>query len=193
MYDQVIISADMLTVIENNNIQKFKEYFIWILIPLCTLFSITIFKHIDSPLKYLLILFFLLLIGYYKFVCLRISTQNKKNSNKKLSVSRAKIEYFDGMHTYLIPIAGIVSIEDRSIYYDFQGPHERGWDHIFAIKLRENCRIVRISVSKEIYLTGQDIPEIQIFNLVLKHSDYENVLNYIFQMHQATIASENAF
>lgn len=184
MYDRVIISADALTVNASDNIQKFKDNFVWFLIPLCVVFSIIVFKHIDSPLKYLLITLFVAVIIYYKFVYLRFNGQNNKGNNQKLFVSSSKIEYYNGMHSYLIPIVGIASIEDRSRYHDFQGRNERGWNHTFVIKLRDNCSVLRISASQEKQLTKKDTPEIQVFNLVLKHSDYEKVLNYILRILQ---------
>ena len=182
MYDRVKISADALTVTASNSIQRFKEYFVWILILLCSLFSVVILKNIDSQLKYFIILPFPALIAYYKFVYLRLSKLNSDDNAQKLSVSASRIDYFNGMYTYIIPLTGVAEIEDHARYHDFQGRNERGWNHTFTIKLRDDCSVLRVSASNEAGLTSHDISEIQVFNLVLKHSDYEAVLRYILKL-----------
>ena len=178
MYDQVAIVKNALTVKSGNSIQKFKAYFIWILTLFGTLFSITICRHIDSPLKYLSIPIFIALIAYYKFVYLKLNS----DSALKLYVSESEIKYYDGICTYIIPVTGIKMIEDRSKYHDFQGKNEHGWNHTFAIQLRADCSVLRTDSSKEVHLTEEIIPELQVFNLVLKHSDYEDVLEYILRL-----------
>lgn len=179
MYDRVTISESTLTVETGKGKRTVEEYALWLLIPLCTVFAVTVFRHVDSPIKYLIILFLIGMIPYYKFVYLKYSKPVHRSSAPKFSVTGSKIEYFNGMHTYVIPVTGIASIEDRSRYHDFRGSNERGWNHLFVIKLQEDCNVLRISSSSENYLKGKNLREIPVFDLVLKHPDYEKVLNFL--------------
>lgn len=181
MHDRVTISAGTLTVEAGKGKLKFEDCFLWVLIPLCAVFSVTVYRHVDSPVKYLLILFLLAVIPYYKFVYLKFSRPAQGDSARKLSVSGSKLSYFNGMYTYVIPLSGIAAIEDRSRFHDFRGRNEKGWSHLFVIRLRDDCNVLRLSSSAETCLKGKAVSQVSVHSLVLKHEDYEKVLAFLHQ------------
>ena len=91
-------------------------------------------------------------------------------------ISYSQVECRLRGHTYIIPVGAIAEIEDRSFYNVQQGNMLEYWHHEFAIKLKRDCSISRISLEEEISLAGGDVSEVVVDNLSLNHDDYKKVI-----------------
>ena len=173
MKDELIISADALFVNESKAFRASMKYLFWIFIPLCCAFSVLMFNH--DFFKYMFYTPFLYIILYYKTVYSEID----KNGPQKLLISASQIKCTHLEYTYLIPVGGVSRIEDRSKYRDPEGGSSGYWHHEFAIKLKRDCRISRISLEEKVLLAGGDVSEVVVDNLSLSHDDYKKMLEYL--------------
>lgn len=175
MFDYITVASDAIIVTSNKFILKLKKLIFWTLIAFCSCTMIVIINRLNMRHKYLLVILFAAILAYYKLVYLKLNV-----IEKKLCVSARQIEYYDGTQANVIPIADIIAIEDLSKYYDFQGHNERQWHHAFVIRFRKNCQTLDIA-GKQSFLCNDELSEIVVNNLLLKHEDYEFLLQQVYK------------
>lgn len=179
LYDKLEITKNEMIVFANSFVEKFRKYSFYPVIIFCIFLSFMIIKYDNTGIfKYLIIPFSILII-----ICLKYHIKQHEHLLKtcKFKVDKNSISFYSESILIEIFIKQIISIEDKSFYYDFNG--SGGWHHTFTMKISNGKDFIdninRKALLAYKYLEDDDIVELQIDSLNLKHEDYLKLIEYI--------------
>ena len=182
-YDNLKITENELLVYANIFIEKFRKYSLYPIIIFCTFLSYMTIKYANIViLKYIIIPFSILFI-----ICLKynIKINGHLIETYKFKVDKKSISFYSENLLIEILIKQIISIEDKSFYYDFRGSgsYNKGWHHTFNMKISNGKEFINNIDKKALlaykYLEEDDVVELQIGSFNLKHKEYLKLIEYI--------------
>lgn len=183
LYDKLQITQNEMIVFANNFVEKFRKSLFYPVIIFCVFLSFMIIKYDNTGIfKYLIIPFSILVI-----ICLKHHIKQHEHLLKtyKLKVDKNSVSFYSESKLIEIFIKQIISIEDKSFYYDFNGngPYNKGWHHTFKMKISNGKEFINNIKGKALlvckYLEDDNTVELQIDTLNLKHEDYLKLIEYI--------------
>lgn len=184
LWDTLHIEQHKINVVRNTDIGKIQKIFLYIIPLVCTAICCVIVMNVDAVWKYLTVpgcvLFFLM----YKFYYL----PSQEFDDVLLSVQQDKLIYVNPDAKYIIPMLSIEKIKDESVYFDFRGRGNRGWEHSIVIEIKKSCSITKITSNGEetiIHRSDSKPMSIAITYLQLEHNDHEKLYAHL----QQTIAT----
>lgn len=165
-YDQLLINDNEVVVNKSQALSLFKKWLTLLVAFMCGIFSFVCITQTTSPFRFLAIPVFALFLIYYAFGYAKIGT---KENRLILKVSRNTLEYC-GFGACIIKTENIVSVEDKSYYYDFNGngPANKGWDHKILIT----------------YTNVDNLQKTLTIEHCLKHQNHETLLKRIDEFGQ---------
>lgn len=160
-YDQLLINGNEVIVNKSQVLSLFKKWLTLFVALLCGIFSTVLITTTDTPFRFLSIPVSLLFVVYYALVYAKIGT---KENLLVLKVDKNVLEYC-GFGACVIKTENIVSVEDKSYYYDFNGngPANKGWDHKILIT----------------YTNVDNSQKTLTIEHCLKHHNHEMLLTYV--------------
>lgn len=183
LYDKLQINQKEMIVFANNFVEKFRKSLFYPVIVFCIFACFMTIKYDNTGiLKYLIIPFSIFYIICFKY---HIKQHEYLLKTYKFKVDTNSISFYSESKLIEISIKQIISIEDKSFYYDFggNGPYNKGWHHSFMIEISNGKEFVDYIDGEALlvykYLEDDNIVELQIDNLNLKHEDYLKLIEYI--------------
>lgn len=180
LWDTLYISQHKADVVRNTVLVKIQNAFLYIIPLICTIICSTIIMNVDALWTYLTIPACMFFWGMYKFYYL----PSQRSDDILLSVQQNRIIYVEPEAKYIIPIPSAEEIRDESVYFDFRGRGNSGWDHKIVIKIKESCSIIKITSSGEetlIHSTASHPLSIALTYIQLEHNDHEKLYMYLQQ------------
>lgn len=183
LYDKLQITQNEMIVFANNFVEKFRKSLFYPMIIFCAFLSFMIIKYDNTGIfKYLIIPFSILFI-----ICLKYHIKQHEHLLKtyKFKVDNNSVSFYSESKLIEIFIKQIISIEDKSFYYDFNGsgPYNKGWHHSFKMKISNGKEFIDNIKGKALlvykYLEDDNTVELQIDTLNLKHEDYLKLIDRI--------------
>lgn len=180
LWDTLHLEQQKIIVVRNTEIAKIQKIFLYIIPLVCTAICCVIIINVDAAWKYLTVpgcvLFFLM----YKFYYL----PSQQLDDVLLSVQQDKLIYVDPNAKYIIPIRSIEKIKDDSVYFDFRGRGNQGWEHSIVIEIKKSCSITKVTSDGEetiIHRSDSKPMSIAITYLQLDHNDHEKLYVHLQQ------------
>lgn len=177
-YNKLYVQTNKLTVLQNATVDLIKRNFLFALVPMCIFFSGVLIHFAQTPLKYLSIPASILLVIYYKMTYMKVA----ENEQKKFLVDSSQIVYRTEFDEYIIPLTSVCAVEDKSTFYDFPGRGNRGWNHLFVLRINSDACIKKRHGSED-YRSLSQSPnknvDLEIGDLHLKHTSHLRLLNFI--------------
>lgn len=183
LYDELKINQKEAIVFPNQTIEKIRKYSFYPIIIFLIFLSYMVIKYDNIGIfRYIVIPFCILII-----ICLKYNIKSNEHLLKtyKFKVDKNSINYYCQNDSKLtrIPIERIISIEDKSVYYDFRGRGNSGWDHSFKIKILRGKEFLD-NINKKTtliyeYFEDDNYVELEIYDLDLEHEDYLKLIHYI--------------
>ena len=181
LYDKLEISNSEMKVFANHFTEKFRKYSIYPVMIFCAFLSFMIIKHANiGAVKYLIVPFSILII-----ICLKYNIKQHEHLlyTYKFKVDKESLCFYSEAILIEILIKQIISVEDKSFYYDFRGRNNRGWHHVLNIKIANGKEFIDSVDKKALFayknLKDDNTVELQIHSLNLKHEDYLNLINFL--------------
>jgi len=108
------------------------------------------------------------------YLIFRFSWLPARQHEEILRIDRKQLVYTEPGVQYVVPLAALETVEDRSKYFDFHRRENRSWEHCVALKVRENCHITCITEDGEEQLraTRSAPVELLLNGMTLKHEDF---------------------
>ena len=116
LYDKLQITQNEMIVFANNFVEKFRKSLFYPVIIFCAFLSFMIIKYDNTGIfKYLIIPFSILVI-----ICLKYHIKQHEHLLKtyKFKVDNNSVSFYSESKLIEIFIKQIISIEDKSFYYD---------------------------------------------------------------------------
>lgn len=181
LWDTLYIEQHKFNVVRNKDIGKIHKLFLYIIPLVCTAICYVIIMNVDAVWRYLTVpgcvLFFLM----YKFYYL----PSQDIDDVLLSVQQDKIIYVDPDAKYIIPILSVEKIKDQSVYFDFRGRGNHGWEHSIVIEIRKSCKITKVTSDGEetrLHCSDSHPISVVIDYLQLEHNDHEKLYTHLQQI-----------
>lgn len=178
LWDKLHMSSNEVRVVKDENIDKLLKILLYVIPVVCTIICSAVIRNADGLWKYFTVPACILFFFLYK--CYYLPLQEA--DNVRLRIHGGKLIYTEPEARYIVSLSCVEAIKDESVFFDFRGRGNRGWEHKITLIIQKNHNILRESSNGEeaiLYSTDDDPLTLEIMYLDLEHADHEKLCAYL--------------